>query len=157
MKEGFTLFLFDNRILMTSGKRSFIITMLAALLIVSYLYTNDVDHQPNSSSQVIQAFNNRKSNVQVSGGGEVIKILRDDLQGAKHQRIIVKVDSELTILIAHNIDLAPRLDGLSPGDFLAFFGEYEWNKKGGVVHWTHHDPKKRHPDGWLKFQGRVYQ
>ncbi|MFW2365297.1 MAG: DUF3465 domain-containing protein [Desulforhopalus sp.] len=142
---------------MTSRKRSFIIAILAALLIVTYLFTSDYDHHSSSSSQVIEAFNNRKSNVQVSGGGEVIKILRDDLKGSKHQRIIVKINSEFTVLIAHNIDLAPRLDGVSPGDYLAFFGEYEWNKKGGVIHWTHHDPKKRHPDGWLKFKGRVYQ
>jgi hypothetical protein len=38
-----------------------------------------------------------------------------------------------------------------------FFGEYEWNAKGGVVHWTHHDPQGLHENGWLKHQGRLYQ
>ena len=36
-------------------------------------------------------------------------------------------------------------------------GEYEWNARGGVVHWTDRDPSGRGPGGWLEHQGRRYQ
>ena len=84
-------------------------------------------------------------------------ILPEDLDGSRHQRFIIDLKSKQTLLIAHNIDLAPRIDGLSLNDQIEFFGEYEWNDKGGVIHWTHHDPRKRHPAGWIKHDGRVYQ
>jgi hypothetical protein len=103
------------------------------------------------------AFANRKSDVQVKGEGRVTKILADDLEGSRHQRFIVQLGSGQTLLISHNIDLAPRVANLSVGDSIEFFGEYEWNPKGGVVHWTHHDPKRRHVGGWIKHRGRTYQ
>jgi hypothetical protein len=106
---------------------------------------------------VDRAFENRQSNVQVSGRGEVIKLLSDDTKGSRHQRFILRVASARTLLISHNIDLAPRIDTLKVGDHVDFFGEYEWNEKGGLVHWTHDDPQGRHEDGWLRHEGRVYQ
>ena len=46
---------------------------------------------------------------------------------------------------------------MTVGDTVQFYGEYEWNKKGGVMHWTHKDPRNRHTHGWLKHNGRVYE
>jgi len=102
-------------------------------------------------------FANRVSNVQVKGSGRVKAVLKDDVRGSRHQRFILTLSSGNTLLISHNIDLAPRIDGLGVGDLVSFYGEYEWNEKGGVVHWTHHDPRKRHVDGWLKHNGRTYR
>ncbi|MDJ1182044.1 DUF3465 domain-containing protein [Roseofilum casamattae] len=104
-----------------------------------------------------QAFADRQSDVQVRAVGQVIRLLADDLKGSKHQRFIVKLSSRQTVLIAHNIDLAPRVNGLSVGDRIEFYGEYEWTAKGGVIHWTHHDPAGRHVGGWIRHNERVYQ
>jgi hypothetical protein len=112
----------------------------------------------NSSAEVLQqAISNAQSNVQVEGKGIVFKLLKDDTKGRRHQKFLLKLTAGQTILIAHNIDLSTRIENLHIGDEVEFFGEYEWNNKGGVIHWTHHDPSGQHPDGWLKHQGKTYQ
>lgn len=112
-----------------------------------------------SSSDVAlaRAFERRARNLQVEGQGVVRKVLSDDNDGSQHQRFVVALASGQTVLIAHNIDLAPRVVGLGEGDEVSFSGEYEWNPEGGVVHWTHRDPSERHPAGWIKHNGKVYQ
>jgi len=104
-----------------------------------------------------EAFRKQQSNIQLSGVGRVVRVLPDDNKGLRHQRMLVKLEMGQTLLIAHNIDVAPRIENLQPNTEIEFFGEYEWNAKGGVIHWTHHDPKGKHPDGWIKYQGRVYR
>ena len=103
------------------------------------------------------AFKNNQSDIQVGGSGTVIKNLPDDTQGSRHQKFILKLNSGQTILIAHNIDIAPRINTLNVGDHINFYGEYEWNDKGGVVHWTHHDRSGRHANGWLNHGGKIYE
>lgn len=120
-------------------------------------YTRITAETAAGSGQLLQAIQNRQSNIQVSGEGRVIKILADDNSGSRHQKFILKITSGNTLLIAHNIDLAPRISSLREGDNVSFYGEFEWNPKGGVIHWTHHDPQGRHVSGWLKHNGRLYQ
>lgn len=104
-----------------------------------------------------RAFEDHASGVAVQGEGRVVRLLRDDLEGGRHQRFILRLASGQTVLVAHNIDVAPRLDGLAVGDTVAFRGEYGWNARGGVVHWTHHDPSGEHSGGWLRSGGRTAQ
>lgn len=103
------------------------------------------------------AYKNGRSNVQVNGSGVVIKLLRDDNEGSRHQKFILRLSSGQTILVAHNIDLAPRINSISTGDEVQFYGEYEWNNKGGVIHWTHKDPRGKHVGGWLKHNSITYK
>ncbi len=102
-------------------------------------------------------FVNEQSNVQVQGSGTVIRVLADNNDGDRHQRFILQLASGQTLLVAHNIDIAPRLDGLQAGDTVAFCGEYVYNDEGGIIHWTHHDLGGSHIDGWLKWNGVTYQ
>lgn len=94
---------------------------------------------------------------QMCDSGKVVRLLSDDNQGSRHQRFIVGLPSGKTLLIAHNIDIAPKINTLKTGDVVKFCGEYEYNSKGGVVHWTHHDPSNRHVGGWLEHHGRKYK
>jgi hypothetical protein len=111
----------------------------------------------STDSVLAKAFDSHQSNLQVKGVGEIVKVLSDDRDGSRHQRFLLRLGSGQTLLVAHNIDLAPRVVSLAAGDAVEFFGEYEWNTKGGVIHWTHHDPQGTHVSGWLKHQGRTYK
>ena len=138
------------------------VILVLAFLAYGYMHDHGISlpwtSTPTTANSVLgEALNSRQSNVQVEGRGTVVRLLSDDLYGSSHQRFILKLDSGQTVLISHNIDLAPYVNGLNIGDGVEFFGEYEWNDKGGVVHWTHHDPNGRHVAGWLKHRGRTYQ
>jgi len=103
------------------------------------------------------AFTNHESSLQVEGEGRVIRILADDNEGSRHQRFILQLESGQTLLVAHNVDLASRIAGLTVGDSVAFNGVYEWNAQGGVIHWTHRDPDGGHVAGWINHGGRTYE
>jgi hypothetical protein len=155
------------------------IVAIIILAIYQYLYhipnIDNISHhtsiahsqikQPPTESQKVssaadtihQAYTNHQSSIQVKGEGRVIRLLKDDLKGSRHQRFILRLPSGQTVLVAHNIDLSPRINGLQKGDIVRFYGQYEWNNKGGIIHWTHHDPNGRHINGWLEHSGRTYQ
>ena len=139
---------------------------IAALVVCSLFWAGgDVAAQSRGQKRgragdddaVGRAFKTRASGVQVEGEGVVARVLADDTKGSRHQRFIVRLASGQTVLIAHNVDIAPRVAGLEEGDSVRFYGEYVWNGKGGTVHWTHRDPDGRHVAGWLKHNGRTYQ
>jgi hypothetical protein len=106
---------------------------------------------------VEQAQRKRLSDVWVEGEGVVVKVLPDDDRGHRHQRFLVRLPNRKTVLIVHNIDLAPRVPRLVRGEKVRFAGEYVYNPKGGLVHWTHHDPSGRRMGGWLEVRGRRYR
>jgi hypothetical protein len=98
-----------------------------------------------------------QAGARVQASGIVERVLADDTSGSRHQRFIVRLPSGQTLLIAHNIDIAPRVEGIARGDTVSFSGIYEPNDKGGIVHWTHHDPSGHHAAGWIEHRGHRYQ
>ncbi len=88
--------------------------------------------------------------------GFVRRLISDDNEGARHQRIILELRRGQTLLIAHNIDLAPRVP-VGIGDRIHFRGMYEWNELGGLVHWTHFDPHGAEEGGHIQFRSKEYR
>jgi len=111
-------------------------------------------HKP---SPIAELHRKKRSDVIITDAGVIVHVLPDDNEGSRHQRFLVEVDhTDVTIKIAHNIDLAPRVPARE-GDRLLFKGEYEYNDLGGAVHWTHHDPKKWREGGWIEHEGQRYE
>ncbi len=144
-------------------RKTLLASALLALAVVAYLQRAAAPPPAarptieSSGTSVAAAFERRSRGVKVQAAGTVAAILPDDVEGEPHQRFLVRVDDGPTVLIAHNIDLAPRVSPLRTGDRISFSGEYVWNPKGGLVHWTHRDPAGHHEAGWLKHNGQIFQ
>lgn len=119
-----------------------------------------VDHRASTTHSdddiIAHLVATQQSGVIVTVSGTVIKTLPDDNDGARHQRFLVKLTNGRTLLIAHNIDLADSVP-VQQGDTIRIHGQFEYNNRGGVVHWTHHDPGGYHEDGWIEHMGTRYQ
>ena len=113
--------------------------------------------RPPAKDAAQLAYESRSKGKTIAVRGVVERILSDDRDGSPHQRFILRTPGGLSLLVAHNLDLAPRLNGLAPGEAVLVLGEYEWNEKGGVMHWTHDDPQGRPQAGYIEWRGRRYQ
>jgi hypothetical protein len=145
------------------------VVLLAALFVLlslSSIYSRIISVSPSQSltrstsaddRAIANAFQAQDSGIQMGGQGVVDRVLSDDNDGSRHQRFILRLASGQTLLIAHNIDIAPRIEPLNSGDRVTFYGQYEWNPEGGVIHWTHRDPDGSHVSGWLKLNDKTYE
>ena len=98
-----------------------------------------------------------RSGVHVEAEGEVVHLLPDDTRGSQHQLFLCELSNGITLKISHNIDIAPYIP-LEKGDTVRFRGDYEYNDKGGVVHWTHRNTRGgSHPHGWILHEGKKYE
>jgi len=112
-----------------------------------------------SQQALVELAEGKRNGEMVLFDARVVKTLPDDNHGDRHQRFIVGIDwipSPIdTVLVAHNIDLAPRVP-VERGSVVRFYGQYEWNEKGGLLHWTHHDPSNWRQGGWIELHGKRY-
>ena len=137
--------------------------LVLLLLAVTYaVLERSPDTSPGATplkddSRLIRLFQEKRSGEMVEGIGTVERLLDDDNDGSRHQRFIIRLRGGHTLLVSHNIDLASRIADLDEGDQVVFRGQYEWNDRGGVLHWTHHDPDGHRQGGWLEHQGETYR
>lgn len=82
-------------------------------------------------------------------------MLSDDNDESRHQRFVVQLPGKQTVLVANNLDVSTRVP-VGMGDRVGFRGLYEWNDLGGLVHWTHDDPRGEEEGGWIRYRRKVY-
>ena len=71
----------------------------------------------DATERVKAAYASKESGFVVTVAGRVVRTLADDEVGTRHQRFIVALASGQTLLVSHNIDLAPRVP-IRTGDSL---------------------------------------
>ena len=143
------------------GKKPYSPLQLAILvvLVLAYKGYDVLRPKPPVSEGVAaiqSAFAGEQSGMMVEAAGVVKKVLPDDNDGDRHQKLIVDLGDRHSILISHNIDVAPRVP-VKQGESIEFRGQYEWSEQGGVVHWTHHAPGGRREGGWIRHAGQLYE
>lgn len=149
----------NNKHILRSGRRIVPVLIVLGLLVYQYYVPNSQTDDyavVTQQGSLQQAYAAGESGVWLETRGHISRVLRDDNEGARHQKFILELDDGHTVMVAHNIDLArrtPARENLS----LLVRGRYEWNDRGGVLHWTHHDPDGRLQGGWIEIDNVRYQ
>ncbi len=109
------------------------------------------------NAAVEQDFAQHRSHVEVTAAGRVDRLLSDEAgPSGTHQRFIVTLDGAAqTVLVDNNVTIGRRVP-VTTGGGVTVHGEYVWNGEGGLIHFTHHDPRHTHEDGWVELGGKTY-
>jgi hypothetical protein len=128
----------------------------AAALVAAWLVACGGSAQADDAA-IVADFQNHQSNVEVTAEGTVVRLLSDRTSSTgTHEQFIIKLSSgDITIEVEHNISIAARVP-VALGDHVIVHGEYVWNAQGGLIHFTHHDPKGTHEGGYIQDNGKTY-
>jgi hypothetical protein len=132
-------------------RRSALLGLVAAVLVAC-----SGAAQPDDAA-IVQDFQSHRSDVEVTADATVAQVLPDRVSATgTHEQFIIKLTSgDLTLLVEHNLSIAPRAP-VAVGDHVIVHGEYIWNAQGGLIHFTHHDPEGRHEGGFIQDNGMTY-
>jgi len=113
---------------------------------------------PNGA--VYDAWAAHRSKIEVTASGSVARILgtRVGPSGA-HEGFLLHLRGSagrgLTVRIEDNVDLTGPIP-LAAGDTVEVRGEYIYDPRGGLIHYTHLDPRGRHAAGYVRVNGKIY-
>lgn len=86
--------------------------------------------------------------------GVVTRVLGErESRSGMHEGFIVGAGGR-SFTIEDNVDITGPIP-LHRGDVVSLLGQLECDD--GVIHWTHRDPRGRHPSGYVKVNGRLYE
>ncbi|MBV9233405.1 MAG: DUF3465 domain-containing protein [Candidatus Eremiobacteraeota bacterium] len=115
--------------------------------------------QTADDAAVCQAYAAARSHVEVVVDGDVTRVLGIAAgRVSPHEGFLLRLRSgcRLTVRVEANTDFTGTFP-LAPGQAVTVKGEYEYYPRGGVVHWTHRDPRGRHEGGFIETGGRRYE
>jgi len=114
---------------------------------------------PNGA--VYAAWSEHRSHIEVTATGSVAHILgtRSGPSG-EHEGFLLHLRGAagrgLTVRVEDNVDLTGPIP-LHEGSDVEVRGEYIYDPRGGLIHYTHRDPRLRHSAGYVRVEGKIYQ
>ncbi len=115
--------------------------------------------QPPNDRALCDAYSAQRSNVEVVADGTVTHVLGvAPGRVSPHEGFLLRLASScsLVVRVEANTDFTGTIP-IALGQRVAVKGEYEFYPRGGVVHWTHRDPRGRHEGGYIETGGQVYE
>lgn len=112
---------------------------------------------PNDAA-LCAAYSDGRSGVEVVADGKVTRVF-GIVQGrvSPHEGFLFRLASGCSVVVRveANTDFTGPIP-LTVGERVAVKGEYEYYPRGGVIHWTHRDPRGRHENGYIEAGGHSY-
>jgi hypothetical protein len=108
---------------------------------------------------VCDAYGAARSHVEVVADGTVTRLLGvAPGRVSPHEGFLMRLSSacNLVMRVEANTDFTGPIP-LAENQRVSVKGEYEYYPGGGVVHWTHRDPRGRHEGGYIQTNGRLYE
>ena len=108
---------------------------------------------------ICDAFHAGRSHQEVVADGKVVQVLGvAPGRVSPHEGFLMQLASgcNVVVRVEANTDFTGTFP-LTAGDGVVVKGEYEYYPRGGVVHWTHRDPRGRHEGGFIETGGRRYE
>jgi len=133
-------------------------TLAFALTLLCVACGGGQAEQPNNA-QVCALYAGGSSGVEVIAQGTVLGMLgtRGGPSG-EHEGFLLKLSRQCDLLlrVETNVDITGPVP-LQTGEVVTVKGQFEDDPSGGVIHWTHHDPRGRHVTGYVDAGGKLYQ
>jgi hypothetical protein len=114
--------------------------------------------QSPDDGAVCAAYTAGRSHVEVVADGTVTRVLGvAPGRTSPHEGFLLRLGSgcDAIVRVEVNTDFTGTIP-LAQGDRVVVKGEYEYYSLGGVIHWTHRDPRGRHEGGFIEAGGRTY-
>ncbi len=126
--------------------------LVVAMLIASATGCSAPANAPENGA-VYDAWRAQQSRVEVDASGSVARLLgeRSGRYGP-HAGFLLHLSGGASHGLTVRVEVNERFTGPLPlvaGEPVQVRGEYEFDPRGGVIHWTHRDPRRRHPDGYI--------
>ncbi|CAN5587272.1 hypothetical protein BH11CYA1_BH11CYA1_24920 [soil metagenome] len=107
-------------------------------------------------TQIIQAQSQQARKVELTVTAPIEKLLREEDYREPHQRFLLALSNGTSVLVANDLEYG-TFAPVQAGNIVRIKGEYIWNERGGVLHWTHKSDEPRHESGYIDFNGMRYQ